>query len=211
MQNIFIIRHGETEYNRLGCVQGSGIDTSLNEKGRQQAEAFYNHYSHIPFSRIYVSSLLRSQESVKSFAGHNIITERHPGLNEISWGTFEGRHISNLHKTYYEELVIKWQKGETHHGIEGGESPDDVAKRQRKVIDLIMQREDDENVLVCMHGRAMRIFLCQLLQLPLQNMSQFRHHNLGLYQVTISPDGRRTLARENCIAHLNQILVNAEE
>jgi len=43
-KTIYIIRHGETDLNRLGIVQGRGMDTSLNEKGLEQAEAFYQAY-----------------------------------------------------------------------------------------------------------------------------------------------------------------------
>jgi len=42
-KTIYFIRHGETEYNKLGIVQGSGVDSELNENGRAQAQAFYNH------------------------------------------------------------------------------------------------------------------------------------------------------------------------
>ena len=41
MKEIYIIRHGETELNRLGIVQGRGVDSDLNDTGRAQAEAFY--------------------------------------------------------------------------------------------------------------------------------------------------------------------------
>ena len=51
---MYIIRHGETNYNKLGIVQGSGVDTDINEKGEAQADAFYQAYKHIPFQQIFV-------------------------------------------------------------------------------------------------------------------------------------------------------------
>ena len=48
-KEIYIIRHGETDYNRQGIVQGQGVDTSLNDLGRRQASAFFEHYRHIDF------------------------------------------------------------------------------------------------------------------------------------------------------------------
>ena len=44
IKDIYLIRHGETDYNRLGVVQGSGIDADLNELGQRQAKAFFDHY-----------------------------------------------------------------------------------------------------------------------------------------------------------------------
>ena len=79
---MYIIRHGETEYNRMGIVQGSGVDTDINELGQQQADAFFQAYKHIPFQRIYVSSLKRTHQTVAPFAPLNIPTHVIPELND---------------------------------------------------------------------------------------------------------------------------------
>ena len=57
----------------------------------------------------------------------------------------------------------------------------EVAARQRPFLELIKSRPDDNTILVCMHGRAMRILLCQMLHYPLLSMDMFEHENLGLY------------------------------
>ena len=180
--SLYLIRHGETEYNKLGLVQGSGIDAELNEVGIAQADAFYQHFKHIPFKRIYTSDLVRTKQSVKEFINSGIPTEHYEGLNEISWGTSEGKTTNPENDKVYYETLRKWAEGETSLIMNGGESPEGVAHRQRKVIDLIESRDEDP-ILVCMHGRAMRIILCQLLNLPLQNMDLFEHRNLCLYKL----------------------------
>ena len=43
-KEIFIIRHGETDYNLQGIIQGKGVNPSLNDKGRKQAQLFFDHY-----------------------------------------------------------------------------------------------------------------------------------------------------------------------
>ena len=48
-------------------------------------------------------------------------------------------------------------------------------------IDHIMARPEEKTVLVCMHGRAIRILLCMLLRYPLRCMDTFEHQNLSLY------------------------------
>ena len=50
-KTIYLIRHGETEFNRMGIVQGSGIDSDLNETGILQARAFFETYRHITFNK----------------------------------------------------------------------------------------------------------------------------------------------------------------
>jgi broad specificity phosphatase PhoE len=164
-------------------VQGSGVDASLNEKGQAQAEAFFRHYKDVPFDRVYVSKLKRSKESVMNFISQGILYEEHEGLNEICWGTREGKKITPEEDNYYHWILKQWQEGKTELPIEGGESPDEVAARQRPFLELINSRTQDKNILVCMHGRAMRILLCQMLRYPLKSMDMFEHENLGLYLV----------------------------
>ncbi|HRG79965.1 MAG TPA: histidine phosphatase family protein, partial [Cyclobacteriaceae bacterium] len=59
-KKIYIIRHGQTDFNLQGIVQGSGVDSSLNDMGRAQADAFYLTYKDIPFDKIYTSALRRT-------------------------------------------------------------------------------------------------------------------------------------------------------
>jgi len=105
------------------------------------------------------------------------------GLNEISWGKKEGQPITLEEDAYYNWMLSQWQSGNTHERIEGGESPEDVTRRQDSAIRYIMNKADETNVLICMHGRAMRILLCRLLNYPLRCMDMFEHENLCLYQL----------------------------
>lgn len=107
--------------------------------------------------------------------------EPHSALNEISWGSKEGQRITPQEDAYYRWILNQWQLGNTHLPIEGGESPDAVAHRQESFLRLLQTRREDKNVLVCMHGRAMRILLCQLLNYPIRSMDMFEHENLCLY------------------------------
>lgn len=162
-------------------MQGSGVDASLNDTGRAQALAFYEAYRNVSFDRIYTSELKRSKESVQHFADQGIPTEAIRGLNEISWGTKEGQRITPEEDAYYHWILEQWQTGQTQLPIQGGESPEAVAQRQREFIRVLGTRTSDANILVCMHGRAMRILLCQLLHYPLRSMDMFEHENLCLY------------------------------
>lgn len=162
-------------------MQGSGVDASLNDTGRAQARAFYDVYKDIPFDRVYTSELKRSKESVMQFASRGIRMESMNALNEISWGAKEGQRITPDEDAYYHWMLKQWQAGQTHIPIEGGESPDAVAVRQQLFVNALRSRPDERNVLVCMHGRAMRILLCQLMHYPLRSMDMFEHENLCLY------------------------------
>src|SRR5688572_19072808 len=78
-------------------------------------------------------------------------------------------------------MLEQWRLGNTTLRIEGGESPEDVVKRMKPAVDYIMQHEHEKTILICMHGRAIRILLCHLFNYPLQSMDMFEHQNLCLY------------------------------
>ncbi|MGB3618051.1 MAG: histidine phosphatase family protein [Catalinimonas sp.] len=200
-KEIYLIRHGQTDYNLRGVVQGSGIDADLNETGRTQAQRFWEAYGDVPFDKVYTSKLKRSIQSVRRFIDKGLPWEAHEGLNEISWGHREGQIITPEEHKYYYQVLDAWTQGQTDLRIDGGESPQDVADRQRPVLDLILSRPDERKVLVCMHGRAMRVLLCLMLNYEIKCMDQFEHHNLGLYKL-IYTGTMFTVERHNDIAHL---------
>lgn len=207
IKKIYIIRHGQTDYNLKGIVQGSGVDSSLNETGRAQARAFYEMYQHVPFDKVYTSCLKRTVESVKDFIGKGIEHKELIGLNEISWGSKEGQHITPEEDAYYHWMLKQWQIGNTSERIVGGESPNDVVLRQRVAIELFMSNEEEKTLLICMHGRAMRILLCELLNYPLKSMDMFEHQNLCLYQLDFT-GSMFAIKKHNDVGHLKNLKLN---
>ncbi|WP_128544496.1 histidine phosphatase family protein [Larkinella soli] len=185
-KTIYLIRHGETDYNRQGVVQGSGVDSDLNAMGRAQALAFHQAYQHIPFAKVYTSKLKRTLQSVQMFIDAGLPHESYEGLNEISWGIREGKTPNNFDNEYYRTLIENWSAGHTDYPTEQGESPEQVARRQKPVIDLILSRPEENPILICMHGRAIRILLSWLVNQPLSAMDQYEHSNLCLYKLNYS-------------------------
>lgn len=183
VKELYIIRHGETDYNLKKIVQGSGVDASLNDNGRGQAASFYANFRNEGFDKVYISKLKRTRESVNAFIADGIPYEALEGLNEISWGAREGNPFTPEENKYYYSILERWQQGETTIPVEGGESPEEVALRQQIAIKHIMAQENEQKVLICMHGRAMRILLAQLFNYPISNMDLFLHQNLGLYKI----------------------------
>lgn len=199
-KRIYIIRHGETELNRLGIVQGSGVDADLNETGRLQAELFYKTYKEFPFKKVITSSLKRTHQSIAGFIRdglpHVIMSE----LNEISWGDYEGQKQSKEQMKVYWEMLDRWKAGDLEAKIPNGESPLELQERQKRAAELILNDEAD-TLLICMHGRAMKSFLCLLLNKPLTEMETFQHTNLCLYTLEYN-QGSFGLLQSNDIAHL---------
>lgn len=204
-KTIYIIRHGETDLNKKGIMQGRGVNASLNEVGRLQAEAFYQKYKHVPFNKIYTSTLLRTHETVQRFIDMGIPWTQFAGLDEMAWGIYEGQEATDDIKMIMENLMQSWYSGNLHLKCEQGESPMEVNKRQLEILEVLTKDDGAENILLCMHGRAMRLFLCLLLDLPLSEMHRFPHQNTALYKVKY--DGKTFAISEfNNTQHLDKHL-----
>lgn len=207
-KTIYLIRHGETDFNRRGVVQGSGVDSDLNEMGRAQAMAFFQAYQHVPFKKIYISGLKRTYQTVESFIEMGLPYEKLTGLNEISWGVMEGKAPGNLDNEYYRDLIEAWASGNTARTTDGGESPDQVAARQKVAMDVILSHPDEDTILIAMHGRAIRILLCWLTAQPLSTMDQFEHSNLCLYKLRYDYSSETfTIELANDTAHLLSLAI----
>lgn len=210
MKQLYIVRHGETQYNLERKVQGRGVDAPLNETGRLQSLAFYERYKGEAFEKVYVSTLQRTQQSVERFIAAGIPYTKLEGLDEISWGNKEGLPFLPEAHSHYLATVEAWQRGELDTKIGGGESPNEVMHRQKEAIQHILSHENERKVLVCMHGRAIRILVCWLLGYPLQYMDNFEHTNLGLYIINYS-QGLFSLVAANEISHLANIPLTVSE
>ncbi len=183
-KEFYIIRHGQTDFNKAGIVQGRGVDSDLNRVGQKQAERFYEIYKNVPFDKIYTSSLKRTEQSVQSFIQNGIPWEKLSGLDEMDWGHFEGKPASPDTRSQFDLLLKTWMEGDYSTTLLGGESPLQVIERQQVALDHILKNEKERTILICMHGRAIRLFLCLLTKTELKFMDKFPHQNLSLYRVS---------------------------
>jgi len=203
-KTFYFIRHGQTDLNLRGIVQGRGIDSPLNKTGHKQAQAFYEAFGQVSFDKIYTSTLLRTKQTVRPFLDLGIPSEELSGLDEISWGIYEGKEQNETIITGFEDIVSSWRNGNLDLGVEQGESPNQLVARQQQAISYMLQQKDEDTILVCMHGRAMRIMLCHLTGVPVCLMDDFPHTNTALYVLEYNDDGFKIVDHYN-IKHLENI------
>ncbi|AMR34622.1 phosphoglycerate mutase [Mucilaginibacter sp. PAMC 26640] len=200
-KTLYIVRHGQTDLNKLGIVQGRGRDSDLNDEGRHQAQQFYTAYKNVPFDKIYISELKRTQQSIQPFIDSGIAYEKLAGLDELAWGIHEGQASSPELKAEFLHVMRDWVSGKLDVKFEGGESPNEVKIRQLEAMEIIMSHPEEKTVLICMHGRAMRLLLCILTGVPLTEMDTFPHQNLVLYKL-IYDGSRYQIVEFNNAVHL---------
>lgn len=203
MKEIYIIRHGQTEYNALRIIQGSGVDSDLNDVGRAQGQAFYQKYKHIPFEVALVSKLKRTYQTVEPFINNGLPFEKFAEINEMNWGIHEGKKGTEKLRTDYLEMVRQWQSGNYHHRLTNAESAYELGERLKKFANHLKTRPE-KTILVCSHGRAMRCLMAVLQEQEYREMEQYNHYNTGLYKTFF--DGLKfKFLTNNDVSHLDAL------
>lgn len=179
-KKIYLIRHGQTGHNHRGIVQGRYVNSKLSKKGYKQAAAFFEAYKAVPFQKVYSSTLQRTKQTIQKFLDLGLPYEKLSGLDEICWGESEGLFADGENNKKYYEIINTWISGNLNPRLEGGENPLDVQKRQEEALKYIATQPEDL-VLVCMHGRALKIMLAWITGLHMKDMDSFDHDNLSLY------------------------------
>lgn len=201
---LYILRHGQTELNRLSIIQGSGVDSDLNEMGYAQAKAFYEAHQHVDFDLVVTSKLKRTHQTVQHFLQKDIPWEQHADVNEICWGIHEGQPQSEEQTERYLRMISEWKAGNLDARIEAGESARELVERIERFIAWVKTRPENR-ILVATHGRAIRCLITCLKGLPPTAMENMEHTNTGLYIAHLQPDGAWTFEVENDTSHLQHI------
>jgi len=200
-KEIYILRHGQTDYNLKKIVQGRGVDSVLNATGQQQAQRFFEYYKDKKFNAIYSSSLQRAYQTVLPFTKKGYEIQQFTHLDEINWGKHEGTKPNPTIRAEYKKLVEDWEAGRLDQKTDGGESPVEVQHRLKEFFGYLNQK-NYQKVLICTHGRTSRILMCTLLGLSMSAMNDFEHQNTALTKVRWN-SGRYELVFANNVAHLN--------
>lgn len=200
MLRLFILRHGETDYNKQRIVQGSGVDAPLNENGFLQAQKFFEKYKNIPFEAVYCSNLLRTYQTIKNFELLYEI-QKDPLINELSWGIIEGKSFEGDVAKIYWDANERWSRGDIEHKIPNGDSPLDIWSKVSTFLDFV-KKNHHSNVLICTHGRTLKILFSQLLGYGLQNQDIFIHHNTSLTILRYIDNEHFIVEKLNDLSHL---------
>ena len=194
---LYIIRHAETEYNRKGIIQGSEVDSDINDIGDRQSKSFYEYYKNVGFDKIYTSDLKRTLQTVRRFTENGTEYEKLKEFNEISWGVNQGKS-DDLED--YSKLIDTWLAGDLDSKFEKGESPNEMSLRLVKGFNKILE-DNHHTVLLCIHGRALRILLSKIIDNDLTKMDKYIHSNTGLYILEFS-NGKYEILESNLRDHL---------
>jgi len=182
--NVYMVRHGETAFNKLGIVQGSGIDSDLNDIGKNQAAQLYEMYKNIPFDVILLSKLKRTYQTAQNFIEiGNVKYLKLEALNEISWGENEGKSFTPEREIIFNHVTNSWAHGNLEAKIPGGESAHELFERCSMVVDFLKDNYQKlNNVLIVTHGRTLTALHILFTKNFKTEINTFKHPNTSLYK-----------------------------
>ena len=164
---IYLIRHGETDWNQAGLLQGQ-TDIALNAQGLEQAREAAERLKEVPFEIAFCSPLIRAKRTAETIIGDRKITlttdER---LRELNFGPWEGVDI----RTIKDAASQPFTNPGSYIPPEGAESFAQLYKRSGEFVDQVLLPLEGtyETVLVVAHGGVNRSILNPVLNIPVDD------------------------------------------
>ncbi|MBO5057528.1 MAG: histidine phosphatase family protein [Lachnospiraceae bacterium] len=175
---IYLARHGETDWNLKGLIQGH-TDIPLNETGKQQAYELAAAIKDkgISINRIYSSDMKRARETAEIVAKELLVeAQALKGIQEVNLGRWEGHTWKQVRELFPDEYRV-WYENRRYEVPPEGESYEQVLQRVVPVLSGIALKED-ENVLVVVHSAVIMSLLSYVYDKPFEEMSRnFRTKN----------------------------------
>ncbi|MFP4354816.1 MAG: histidine phosphatase family protein [Phycisphaerae bacterium] len=196
-----LVRHGETEWNLQGRLQGH-LDSPLTGRGRAQAAALAEALAGRAFDAIYSSDLGRAMQTAEILAGPEAEVVTIPDLRERHLGCFQGHTWDELDQTM-PETVRAFRQADADWPIPAGESAQQRFERNIRAFEKIAQDNPGRQVLVIGHGGSMDSMMRHVLGLDLITPRPFTIRNAAR-NVFIRTGGRWMLDVWGDACHLAQ-------
>ncbi len=206
---IFLVRHGETNWNKEGRFQGQ-INIPLNNNGKDQAKKASEYLKEINFNKAFSSSMDRPYETAqiilqnKSDLGITKIEE----LIEISHGLWEGK-LENEIKEQWPELLKNWHEKPEEVIMPEGECIEEVSKRSVKAWEEICLAQNNKDLtLLVAHDAVNKTLICNILGIDFSNIWMIKQGNGGITIIDLFDDPQKdhVISAFNITTHLGGIL-----
>jgi probable phosphoglycerate mutase len=198
---VFLVRHGETEWNRLGKFQGCK-DIDLSNEGVIQAQYLFKKFND-DFDYIYTSPLKRAVQTAEVISANKeikpiIINE----LREINFGEWEGLTINEISNTFPKEFNY-WRNDKLEAPMCGGDlSLKNASSRAKNVITKIVDKHKEKKILIVSHGGIIKSGLIGLFEWDMTMYHKINLGNTAICEIDFDYDLNPTIIKINDTSHL---------
>ena len=210
MLRVYFVRHGETDWNLEGRLQGL-TDTPLNSKGLAQANSLGERLAEEGgFNALYASTLRRAYKTGEIIGARlGLEPIRDLRLVERDMGSVEGLTGAEI-ETRFPDIYLAWRAGERRVPFPGEEPRQDFQRRLSEFLQEIQARHADCKIAVITHGGAMGMIMATLMHLDLERRFPFWFDNASFSIVEFGGPVPRVLAL-NDTCHLRNGLPHPDE
>ena len=206
---IFLVRHGETNWNKEGRFQGQ-INVPLNNNGKDQAKKASNFLNTINFNKAFSSSMDRPYETAQIILQNksDLKITKIEKLVEISHGLWEGK-LENEIKKQWPELLKNWHEKPDEVIMPEGESIKEVSERSVKAWeDICSAQKNKDLTLLVAHDAVNKTLICNILEIDFSNIWMIKQGNGGITIIDIFQDPQKdnVISALNITTHLGGIL-----
>ena len=180
MIELYIFRHGQTDWNKEGRLQGHS-DIALNETGIKQATGLSKKFEKLKIDHIFSSDLIRAKLTAELALGKNIPMTLEPGLREVNIGDYEGLQKDQLPKSFN---LDAWLARGENLKFPNGESKEDHLQRIVSTIQAITKNTQHKRLAISTHGGSM----ARLLEYCPNYKDDRILENCALVKVTLKDD-----------------------
>ncbi len=202
MKNIYLCRHGESEYNAKKIIQGH-IDTDLTSKGIVQARLAGEELLKANIEKIYTSDLRRAYRTayiIGDILGLEPVIDKR--LREMHFGDWEGLSYEYIYK-YHPEDFKNWLSNPVACPLPSQEDIRNFKERIKSFFEEIKETEE-KNILIVAHGGSIQGIICYACGFGFENLWGLRHSNTGISLITIKEENI-SLKMLNSVNHLEKL------
>lgn len=179
MNQLFLVRHGESEWNILSKVQGQS-NINLTNKGKEQAKKIAKRLVDEKIDMIFSSDLKRAHDTAMIIGELlNLEVKSLKELREISFGVWEGLTTKEIMEKYMNEHII-WMTEPHKLNLPKAEKLIDLQERLLSIVNDIIKKNKNKNILIVSHGASIKALILGILGIDISNYNKFSIGNTSL-------------------------------
>jgi len=203
MTSIYLVRHGQTAWNKEEIFRGR-TDIPLDGVGLKQGELVGEYFKGMEIHGIYSSTLSRAWETAKKIAQfHNLKVQPLQGILDMSFGNWEGRPHQEIREND-SETYRQWVEEPHLVKLPGGEGLDDVRVRAMAALEEVVRDHPGKTIVFVSHRVICKVLICAILGLDNSHFWQITQDTTAINLIQYRK-GKYILSLMNETCHLKPL------
>jgi broad specificity phosphatase PhoE len=203
MTSIYLVRHGQTAWNKEEIFRGR-TNVPLDETGLKQAQLVAEYFRDMDIHQVYSSPLARAwQTAEKIVQFHSLKVRPLEGINDMSFGNWEGHPHQEI-KENDSERYRQWREEPHRVRLPGGESLEEVRVRAMGAVEEVIQKHRGKILVLVSHRVINKVLICGILGIDNSHFWQIGQDTTAINLIQYK-NGKYILSFLNETCHLKRL------